>query len=122
MRAVRSSSVSATPWPSCQKLTEVAYARIRPSRTGDRRGGHGHRQGVPEIAAAREPVDVGAQALAGLEIGLLERPDLVAGGGLAGGPSLFSLMAIAAHRRRPFEKVTFTDIALQNLLEVEHWL
>lgn len=41
---------------------------------------------------------------------------------VAGGPSLFSLMAIVAHRRRPFERVTFTDIALQNLLEVEHWL
>jgi NNMT/PNMT/TEMT family len=41
---------------------------------------------------------------------------------VGGGPSLFSLMAIAARRRRPFERVTFTDIAAANLTEVRWWL
>ncbi len=41
---------------------------------------------------------------------------------VGGGPSLFSLMAIAADRRRPFRQVTFTDIAPGNLREIELWL
>ena len=41
---------------------------------------------------------------------------------VAGGPSLFSLMAVAAQRRKPFDRITFTDIAAQNLEEVEWWL
>ena len=41
---------------------------------------------------------------------------------VAGGPCLYSMMAVAAHRRRPFERVTFTDIGWQNLSEVAWWL
>jgi hypothetical protein len=41
---------------------------------------------------------------------------------VAGGPSLFSLIAVAAERGRPFERITFTDIAPQNLDEVRWWL
>jgi hypothetical protein len=41
---------------------------------------------------------------------------------VAGGPSLYSLMALMAGRRRPFEHVTFTDIGWKNLREVECWL
>jgi NNMT/PNMT/TEMT family len=41
---------------------------------------------------------------------------------VGGGPSLFSMMAIAAVRRSPFRHVTFTDIGWKNLAEVESWL
>jgi hypothetical protein len=41
---------------------------------------------------------------------------------VAGGPSLYSLMAIMACRGRPFRHVTFTDIGWKNLREVEGWL
>jgi hypothetical protein len=41
---------------------------------------------------------------------------------VAGGPSLFSMFAIAAVRKRPFRRVAFTDIAWRNLDEVEAWL
>jgi hypothetical protein len=41
---------------------------------------------------------------------------------VAGGPSLFGMMALAAHRRRPFLRVTFTDIGEPNLAEVAEWL
>jgi NNMT/PNMT/TEMT family len=41
---------------------------------------------------------------------------------VGGGPSLFSLMAVAAVRRSPFRHVTFTDIGWKNLAEVESWL
>ena len=41
---------------------------------------------------------------------------------VAGGPSLFGMMALAAHRRRPFLKVTFTDIGQPNLDEIAEWL
>jgi hypothetical protein len=41
---------------------------------------------------------------------------------VAGGPSLYSLMAIASRRGRPFRHVTFTDIGWKNLREVESWV
>ena len=41
---------------------------------------------------------------------------------VAGGPSLYSLMALMASRGRPFEHVTFTDIGWKNLREVSSWL
>jgi len=41
---------------------------------------------------------------------------------VAGGPCLYSLMALMAHRGRPFRHVTFTDIGWKNLREVECWL
>jgi lysine decarboxylase len=41
---------------------------------------------------------------------------------VGGGPSLLGMMALAAHRRRPFRRVTFTDLAPQNLSEVRAWL
>ena len=41
---------------------------------------------------------------------------------VAGGPSLFSLLAIAAMRGRPFRQVTFTDVGWRNLGEVDSWL
>jgi hypothetical protein len=41
---------------------------------------------------------------------------------VGGGPSLFSLMAVAAVRQSPFRHVTFTDIGWKNLAEVESWL
>jgi NNMT/PNMT/TEMT family protein len=41
---------------------------------------------------------------------------------VAGGPSLFSLMAVAAERQRPFRHVTFTDIGWKNLREIDCWL
>ena len=41
---------------------------------------------------------------------------------VGGGPSLFSLMALAASQRRCFRRVTFTDIATANLAEVRWWL
>jgi hypothetical protein len=41
---------------------------------------------------------------------------------IAGGPSLFSMFAVAAMRRRPFRQVTFTDVGWRNLGEVESWL
>jgi hypothetical protein len=41
---------------------------------------------------------------------------------VAGGPSLYSLMALMAARGRPFDHVTFTDIGWKNLREVECWL
>jgi hypothetical protein len=41
---------------------------------------------------------------------------------VAGGPSLYSLMALMASRQRPFEHVTFTDIGWKNLREVQSWL
>jgi hypothetical protein len=41
---------------------------------------------------------------------------------VGGGPSLFSLMAVAAHRERPFRHVTFTDIGWKNLAEIQCWL
>lgn len=41
---------------------------------------------------------------------------------VAGGPSLFGMMALAAHRRRPFLQVTFTDIGEPNLAEIAEWL
>ena len=41
---------------------------------------------------------------------------------VAGGPSLFSLMAIGALRGAPIKHVTFTDIGWKNLREVESWL
>jgi hypothetical protein len=41
---------------------------------------------------------------------------------VAGGPSLYSLMAMMACRERPFRHVTFTDIGWKNLREVEGWL
>ncbi|MGH2714249.1 MAG: hypothetical protein ACRDM7_10270 [Thermoleophilaceae bacterium] len=41
---------------------------------------------------------------------------------VGGGPSLFSLMAVAAVRQSPFRHVTFTDIGWKNLAEVECWL
>ncbi|MEA2450902.1 MAG: hypothetical protein QOG63_2834, partial [Thermoleophilaceae bacterium] len=41
---------------------------------------------------------------------------------VAGGPSLFTTMAVAAERGLRFERLTFTDIAWQNLEEVRWWL
>jgi hypothetical protein len=41
---------------------------------------------------------------------------------VAGGPSLFSMFAVAAVRGRPFRQVTFTDVGWRNLGEVEAWL
>jgi NNMT/PNMT/TEMT family len=41
---------------------------------------------------------------------------------VAGGPSLYALMAMMACRERPFRHVTFTDIGWKNLREVEGWL
>jgi|GEM_PF-3481817 len=41
---------------------------------------------------------------------------------VAGGPCLYSLMALMASRGRPFDHVTFTDIGWKNLREVECWL
>ena len=41
---------------------------------------------------------------------------------VAGGPSLYSLLALMAGRRRPFGHVTFTDIGWKNLREVRSWL
>jgi NNMT/PNMT/TEMT family protein len=41
---------------------------------------------------------------------------------VGGGPSLFSLMAIAAHRRRAFRHLTFTDLGWKNVAEVDCWL
>ncbi len=41
---------------------------------------------------------------------------------VGGGPSLFSLMAMAASQRRCFRRVTFTDVAPANLDEVRWWL
>jgi hypothetical protein len=41
---------------------------------------------------------------------------------VGGGPSLFSLMAIASSQHRCFRRVTFTDIAAANLAEVRWWL
>jgi hypothetical protein len=41
---------------------------------------------------------------------------------VAGGPCLYSLMALMACRERPFRHVTFTDIGWKNLREVEGWL
>lgn len=41
---------------------------------------------------------------------------------VAGGPSLYSLMAMMSCRERPFRHVTFTDIGWRNLREVEGWL
>lgn len=41
---------------------------------------------------------------------------------VAGGPSLFSMFAIASLRDRPFREVTFTDIGWRNLGEVDSWL
>jgi len=41
---------------------------------------------------------------------------------VAGGPSLFSLAAIAATRGRAFRQVTFTDVGWRNLGEVDSWL
>lgn len=41
---------------------------------------------------------------------------------VAGGPSLYSLMAIAAERRRRFRNITFTDIGWKNLREIDCWL
>jgi hypothetical protein len=41
---------------------------------------------------------------------------------VAGGPCLYSLMAMMACRERPFRHVTFTDIGWKNLREVEGWL
>jgi len=41
---------------------------------------------------------------------------------VAGGPSLFSMLAVAAQRRGPFEHVLFTDLGRENLREVENWL
>jgi hypothetical protein len=41
---------------------------------------------------------------------------------IAGGPSLFSMAALAAVRRRPLERVLFTDMGAENLAEVERWV
>lgn len=41
---------------------------------------------------------------------------------VAGGPCLYSLLALMAARGRPFQHVTFTDIGWKNLREVESWL
>jgi lysine decarboxylase len=41
---------------------------------------------------------------------------------VAGGPSLFSALAVAAVRRRPFERVLFTDLGQDNLEEVRMWV
>jgi hypothetical protein len=41
---------------------------------------------------------------------------------VAGGPCLYSLMAMMACRERPFRHVTFTDIGWKNLREVDCWL
>jgi NNMT/PNMT/TEMT family protein len=41
---------------------------------------------------------------------------------VAGGPCLYSLMAMMSRRERPFRHVTFTDIGWKNLREVEGWL
>lgn len=41
---------------------------------------------------------------------------------VGGGPCLFSLMAIAAHRQRAFRHLTFTDVGWKNLAEVDCWL
>ncbi len=41
---------------------------------------------------------------------------------VAGGPCLYSLMAMMARRERPFRHVTFTDIGWKNLREVDGWL
>lgn len=41
---------------------------------------------------------------------------------VGGGPSLLSMMALAACRDRPFERVTFTDLSDENLSEVRGWL
>jgi NNMT/PNMT/TEMT family len=41
---------------------------------------------------------------------------------VAGGPSLFSMLALAAVRGEPFEHVLFTDLGRENLREVQRWL
>jgi NNMT/PNMT/TEMT family len=41
---------------------------------------------------------------------------------VAGGPCLYSLMALMAYRSRPFRHVTFTDIGWKNLREVDCWV
>ena len=41
---------------------------------------------------------------------------------VAGGPSLYSLMAMTACRGRAFRHVTFTDIGWKNLREVDCWV
>lgn len=41
---------------------------------------------------------------------------------VAGGPSLLSMLALAAVRGEPFERVVFTDLGRENLREVERWL
>jgi hypothetical protein len=41
---------------------------------------------------------------------------------VAGGPSLFSMFAVAAVRGRAFRQVTFTDVGWRNIGEVEAWL
>lgn len=41
---------------------------------------------------------------------------------VAGGPCLYSLMAIMACRGRPFRNLVFTDIGWKNLREVDSWL
>jgi hypothetical protein len=41
---------------------------------------------------------------------------------VAGGPSMYSVMALMASRGRPFAHLTFTDIGWKNLREVECWL
>jgi hypothetical protein len=41
---------------------------------------------------------------------------------VAGGPCLYSLMALMSGRGRPFGHVTFTDIGWKNLREVDGWL
>jgi hypothetical protein len=41
---------------------------------------------------------------------------------VGGGPSLYSMFAVAAIRGQPFRQVTFTDIAWRNLGEVDAWL
>jgi lysine decarboxylase len=41
---------------------------------------------------------------------------------VAGGPSLLSMLALAAVRGEPFEEVLFTDLGQANLDEVERWL
>jgi NNMT/PNMT/TEMT family protein len=41
---------------------------------------------------------------------------------VAGGPCMYSLLALMAARGRPFEHLTFTDIGWKNLREIETWL
>jgi hypothetical protein len=41
---------------------------------------------------------------------------------VAGGPCMYSLLALMAARGRPFEHLTFTDIGWKNLREIESWL